>query len=332
MELNERILQFVQRTVRPHWLLGRTVAGLIGVLVLIFLSLVLIRIVIQPGDCPTVDLRTIANQPVKVTIACRASNSMTEFAIGVIDHLAAGLIVACVSVFMLWFVSPKQQIEEDIAALEAWNIREALHMPLSYTKNYWFRGRSGRFIRSTVMPSLHGAGARESQVRNLFMLLPNPADATTLADYAFYRNSLASERREWTVEMIQAEIFATILSAARLSNGNHFFKARVFLKSDFALFRLDMSDDRLVMTREDPSWPAIICSGRSKFYASYHEEFRNETENATELDLSKAAVPTHLTQVDVNPLITALGVQVQLTNKGCDAVIDAMNHPTLPYA
>jgi len=68
---------------------------------------------------------------------------MQSFGTSVIDNLAAGLIVASVSAFMLWLVSPKEQVEKDIAALEPWNIGEALNAPLAHTKNYWFRGRSG---------------------------------------------------------------------------------------------------------------------------------------------------------------------------------------------
>jgi hypothetical protein len=331
MGIGDRITLLARRTTRPYRVLGRTVVGLIGVLALLFLVLVLLRLTIMPTDCPYVAVTTATGELVHVRLACNSSSWTQSFGTSVIDNLAAGLIVASVSAFMLWFVSPKEQVEEDIAALEPWNIREALNAPLSYTKNYWFRGRSGRFIRSSVMPALFAAGARDSQLRRLFMLLPDPGENGTLERYAHYRNSLASEQRKWTVASIQSEIIATILTAARLTKKSHFFAAKVYLKTDFALFRLDMSDDRMVMTREDPKWPAIICSSRSKFYASYHEEFRIEAENGKELDLEKIQIEDEITPQHVNGLIAAVGIDIQLSDVGCQAVIDAMNKPKLPY-
>lgn len=332
MPVLENLSLWAKRTTQPHWLLGRTVIIFISVLILVFLLLVLIRVGIQPSDCPIVKVQTVSGASVDMNTACHNGNFIDDFCTNIIDNLAAGIIVSGISTFMLWFVSPKQQIEEDIAPLEAWNIREALHGPLSYTKNYWFRGRSGRFIRTTVMPSLHDAGSRESQLRTLSMLLPDPADTKVLDNYAQYRNSLSSEKKTWTIEIIQAEIFATIFTAAALSNTNHFFDVNVFMKSDFALFRLDMSDDRLIMTRENPAWPAIMCSSRSKFYASYHEEFRNEADNAARLDLSSLTIPQPLAEKDINSLIGSLNINVQLTDEGCKAVINAMKHPSIPYA
>jgi hypothetical protein len=329
--IGDRITLLARRTTRPYRVLGRTVVGLIGALAVLFLLLVLLRVAIMPTDCPDAAVTTATGQLVHVRLACKSDTWMQSFGASVIDNLAAGLIVVSVSTFMLWLVSPKEQVEEDIAALEPWNIREALNAPLAYTKNYWFRGRSGRFIRSSVMPALFQAGARDSQLRRLFMLLPDPGEIDTLSSYAHYRNSLASETRQWTVASIQSEIIATILTAARLSQKSRFFAAKVYLKSDFALFRLDMSDDRMVMTREDPKWPAIICSSRSKFYASYHEEFRNEAENGKELDLEKIRLEDDIDAQQVNDLVAAVGISIQLSEADCQSVIDAMNKPKLPY-
>jgi hypothetical protein len=324
--------QFARRTAQPYRFLGRTIVAFNVLVFLAFLGLMLLRLRLQQPNCPDVTVRSVDGVLAKVAGACKAGGWAVTFGTSIIDNLAAGLIVAAVTSLLLWFISPKAQVEEDVASLASWNIHEVLHAPLTDTKNYWFRGRSGRFMRSTVMPALFEAGRRESQLRQFFMLLPDPAETSTLAAYAHYRNSLASETRVWDVSKIQVEIIATILAAAYYSNSSHFFSTKVYLKSDFALFRLDMSDNQLVMTREDPKWPAIICSGRSKFYASYHEEFRNEAENAKELDVSKAQVPADPDRADINQLVAALGIPLSLSDADSDAVIDAMKRPKLPYA
>jgi hypothetical protein len=86
------------------------------------------------------------------------------------------------------------------------------------------------------------------------------------------------------------------------------------------------------MTREDPKWPAIICSSRSKFYASYQEEFRIEAENGTQLSPTSAALPDGFDESHVNPALSAMGMQLQLSLESAKAVINAIRHPVTPYA
>jgi hypothetical protein len=327
----EFLVRTAQRTFQPHQILWRYIALFDLALLIVFALLTLLRQWLIRPDCPVTIVQTAAAKVAMVRQACLSHGASVDFAVSIVDNLAAGLVVAAVSSILLWLISPKHQVEEDIAALAPWNIRASLHSSLEDTKRYWFRGRSGRFIRKTVMPELGEAGRLDGQQRVLHMLLPDPTDTQMLADYAHYRSSLDGKLGSWTEARIRNEILATIIDAARRSNGNHFLQIEVFLKSDFSLFRLDMSDDQLVLTREDPKWPAIICSGRSKFYASYIEEFRNETIKAKRVNLSAAIVPAVLGTQDVNTIVGALGFPLALTDPEADAIIDAITNPTLPY-
>jgi hypothetical protein len=332
--LLERLMTAARRTAQPYNVGTRTITAFVAVVVIAFLALVALRMFLAAEPCPEVPIVPEGSKaPVMVSVACQSGLSWgAQFATSVIDNLAAGLIVALVGALLLLLIRTEEHVEEDISSLAPWNIRAALLEPLLETKNYRFRGRSGRFVRATVMPALDEAGRRETQRRVLSMLLPDPADEANLGSYAHYRNSLAFENREWTVDGIRVEIVATILKAAYLANRNKFFEAHVYLKSDYAIFRMDMSDARLVMTREDPKWPGIICSGRSKFYASYEEEFRLEAEAAQELELRKANLPLGFDESHINPALAAVGVQLTLEPPACLLVVEAMKKPEAPYA
>ena len=331
MNFLDRTKRFALGTVQPYRVLGRALIAFNGLLILLFVGLVMFRLWLNHPQCDE-ELVTIGgNRVVMIRASCLSSGWFSSFWESIIDNLAAGLVVAMVSSLLLWLISPKAIFEEDISAVQPWNIHELLQTPLAETKSYWFRGRSGRFMRSAVMPALDAAGRRDSVLRTLHMLLPDPEDTAMLADYAHYRGSLQGAQGTWNSARIQNEILATIISAAKRANNNHFFDVSVHLKSDFALFRLDMSDDHLVMTREDPKWPGIVCSSRSKFYASYHEEFRNEASRAKAVDLSRAVVPTPLTPQDVDGILMAMSLSITLTDNDRTAIVEGVEKPERPY-
>lgn len=323
-------VRFVRRTTQPYHVQTRTIVGFNILLGMTFFGLLMARALLIAPSCPPMRVRALNNEIVTVQGVC-SEGWWSGFLANVIDNLAAGLIVAMVTSLLILLISPKHQIEEDLAPLAPWNIHEALMAPLAETKNYWFRGRSGRFMRQSVMPALYEAGKREAQRRQFNILLPDPADDDIPEAYAHYRNSLDAEKRTWDTERVRVEVVATVLMATYYSNRSQFFSADIFLKSDFALFRMDMSDDALIMTREDPRWPAIICSARSKFYASYQEEFRIEAENGTKLMPARAMLPDNFDESHVNPALAALGLQLQLSVDSAKAVIDAIRKPVTPY-
>lgn len=331
MNFLDRTKRFALGTVQPYRVLGRVLIAFNGLLVLVFLGLVAFRLWLDTPQCDEELVTVGTKQIAMVRASCLAGGWFSSFGESIVDNLAAGLVVAMVSSLLLWLISPKALFEEDISAVQPWNIHELLQTPLAETKSYWFRGRSGRFMRSAVMPALDAAGRRDSVLRTLHMLLPDPEDAAMLADYAHYRGSLQGAQGTWNGARIQNEILATIIVAARRANLNHFFDVAVYLKSDFALFRLDMSDDHLVMTREDPKWPGIVCSSRSKFYASYHEEFRNEARRAKPIDLSRATVPTPLEPEDVDGILAALSLSIALTDDDRTAIVKGVEKPERPY-
>lgn len=331
MNLLEQAKRFALSTVQPYRVLGRALVAFNILLLIVFLALVAFRLWLEHPQCREHHIKVGTELMRMVEASCLSERWFSSFGESIVDNLAAGLVVAMASSLLLWLISPKAHFEEDIAAIQPWNIHELLQTPLADTKNYWFRGRSGRFMRSAVMPALDAAGRRESVLRTLHMLLPDPTDKMMLADYAHYRQSLQGAKGTWNASRIQNEILATIIAAARRVNANHFFDVKIHLKSDFALFRLDMSDDRLVMTREDPKWPGIVCSSRSKFYSSYHEEFRNEASRAKSLDLSLAGVPTLLQPADVDGLLTALSLSITLTDEDRAAIVEAVEKPERPY-
>jgi len=236
----EKVVLLARRTAQPYSIQVRTIISFLVVSALLLGILLLVRAGIST-NAPTTYTGTIKGTRVQVYSAPTSwSESCGD---NLIYNLAATLVAAACGGLLLLLLSPKASVEEDLGVVKPWQIREVLIAPLGDTKNYWFRGRSGRFLRGSVMPALNQAGSQDAQRRTLKMILPDPADDATLQSYADYRSSLAYDKKTWTLDLIRIEIIATILSAARYCSSNVFFQADIYLKSDFSLFRMDMSDE-----------------------------------------------------------------------------------------
>jgi hypothetical protein len=256
------------------------------------------------------------------------------FWVSLIDKLVAGVVLAIIALVWYRLTAPRSGFAEDLEVVEAWNNNPKLSAPLSSTKAYWFRGRSGRWFRNVAIPALSNAASRDQVTRTITMILPDPNDGTVLKAYADHRNSLAgSTGGRWTPERIRLEILATIIAAGQTAAHNRLFTARVFLISDFSVFRYDLSDAGLMMTREDPRLPGWFSREGTRFYASVKEDLRIATERGREVILSQAAWPQELIPAsDLPPLVAQLGFNIPLTDEEGQALHEAIKNKDDPYA
>jgi hypothetical protein len=309
VNLFHQLMLYFRRAAKPHQLLARTVTVYVFFLFILFAALALARYYLSKNG-----------------------NPLDGFPVSVIDNLSAGIITAGVAAVLLFLVSPRISLDENLAVLDAWNINPALNKPLATTRLYYFRGRSGRWVRTQVLPTLVAAATRESVQRVVHMILPNPADTDVLRTYADYRNSLPHNPGDvWTPERIRNEILATILEAGRLASGSMFFEAHVTLLNDFSLFRADLTDEALVLTREDPRMPGWFSTSSSKFYASYLEDLRMAERRGLPIQFSAYAYPAEFKAADVESALRAMGIAVALHEAERTEVLNAMSGTKSSY-
>ena len=153
----------------------------------------------------------------------------------VVDNLIATCIVAMIGSLSLSVLADPKTGLEDISALPAHQIHASLMEPLPTTTNYWYKGRSARFFRKTVLPTLVEAGARNSSRRHVYLLLPDPNNYAVLQQYATYRNSLHFEKGQWTARRVQVEVIATILATAEQVSKKSVFRGYHFRRAGFCI-------------------------------------------------------------------------------------------------
>jgi len=330
------LMKAARRTAQPYAFTLRAAVGYIIVAALLLLCLSLIRLTFlaPPTDAgPQVPSSVVASPAPQRSVLVVAEESLPDYARAIVDHLSAALLISIIAALLVIFITTKNQDDRHLKAIEPWNIHPALMDALAQTRTYWFRGRSGRFLRDTVLPELNDSARKEATQRDVRLSLPDPRDGKTMNRYADYRNSMAmSATDSWTADRIRNEVLATILCAAEIRANNQFMEIEISLSSSFALYRTDMSDRKLIMTREEPKWPALMCSAGSVFYDSFLEEMRIAHKLGTPLQLSALEFGRHVEIDQIPTILESIGLKgLSLTPQECAAIRSAMEKKSSPY-
>lgn len=268
-----------------------------------------------------------------LTLARAILFTLDHYWSGLLDQMSAGVLLAFIALLWYRLLSPQESFKEDLQVVDAWNIGPKLDEPLTGTKAYWFRGRSARWFRAKALPRLAEAAQRDQIARQVHLILPDPENQGVLEVYASHRNSLPDAGHDrWTSDRIRNEILATILVAGQTANRNRLLKVQVFVLSEFSLFRYDLSDTGVVLTREDKRWPGWFSPEGTKFYASVQEDLRIASERGRSINLGNAVWPTGALSITAIPtLVSQLGFAVALNPIDVRSVLKAANSKANPY-
>lgn len=266
-----------------------------------------------------------------LTFVRALTSDMSGYWTGLLDKLSAAVVLAFIALLWYRLLAPRRSFSEELEIVDAWNIGPKLAEPLLDTKFYWFRGRSARWFRTQAVPALLNSASKDQTTRRVHLLLPDPDDAGVLQTYADHRNSLAGgDDGHWTAARIRHEILATILVVAHAAIRNRLFKAEVTVLPEFSIFRYDLSDAGLMMTREDKRLPGWLSPAGTRFYASVQEDLRLAAERGRQVQLN-LTWPSSITQTDIPTLVGALGFVSTLTDDEAEAVLEAFGSTDSPY-
>lgn len=175
----------------------------------------------------------------------------------------------------IYFFTPKIMSESAIEIAEARQLGELFDEAFPTTKRWWYTGGCGRYFRTKTLPEMVKRTRTDSHHREIKVIILDPQDKDLCQAHANYRSSTASAKLEqevWTINKVQNELYATIVTTLILKMQNHLLSVDLSLASRFSTFRLDLSDKYVIVTKEDRKAPAIKCSSKSYYYESYKAE------------------------------------------------------------
>lgn len=201
----------------------------------------------------------------------------------IIGMLCAILGVTTLFIYEIWY-SQKQtsksaeSINATLAELvdgkSPYNVRSThigaeLNEMIEGAERWMFKGGSGRWQRSTVLPTL-------SLVKNVeipyLMLILDPRSKKFCEEYANYRNRHRADSSTSTWMTVRNEVLACIVASAWYLKQSRIVP-EVHLAQTYSPLRQDFSDTKAAITISDPNESGLFIPKTSWYYQSLVDEF-----------------------------------------------------------
>lgn len=223
--------------------------------------------------------------------------------------------------------------------LQPLEISATLEKAMRDTSLWMYKGGTGTYLKAVTLP-LNAQHANRSRIaRDLSLVILDPTNGTLCSEYARYRRALAAGSNKsgsWKIERVREELYATILTVVGLREDAPLLRIRLFLSDSFSSFRYDLSSSSVVITNEDPRWPAIIASNSHHFYSVYKDELMVSASQARELDMTKLSAGVGLESITEEWAVLCLkelGLLIPELSKADLVKIAALvKDPRNPYA
>jgi hypothetical protein len=254
-----------------------------------------------------------------------------------LDELAATLLVALLAAG--WYFWRMSHVNESrVESVPASDINSLLRANASKSKGWLYKGGCGRYTRATTISILASEAAKTKHSRSIVVFVLDPQEQSACETYAAYRRAAESDP-SWTVARVQQEVIATAIVALQHAAHKSQLMVKVYVINHFSAFRLDISDDCAVLTKEDKRLPAIRVDRGTPFYESFRDELENVlVRQSREIVLNEAAAATlrgvaDLTVADLRSLAAELQLcrEESLDRISWADVVKGVKQPVDPY-
>ncbi len=252
------------------------------------------------------------------------------------DSLTVSIIVTVsVALFIRW-LTPESLRKTQIEVVAPREIRSLLIGAAEKSKTWTYRGACGRYTRVTTLTRMAEAAKREKSRREVRISVLDPGNDKLCVAYASYRNTFADDSRNelWSSGSVRQEVVATILSA--LCSEFRMLDINVYLLSFISVFRVDISDEFVVVTKEDPKADALRAERGTFYYSSFFDETKLYQSQSTKVELDPGINSFARNSIDgerVKSLLEQLGIlsEAQLLTINFDKVASLIKDSKDPY-
>jgi hypothetical protein len=162
------------------------------------------------------------------------------------------------------------------------------------TDRWIFKGGTGTYTRAVTLPQCVESARRERRPLQVRLEIIDPTDEALCERYTRYRTSLSSEPdgtgEVWTTDRTRKESFASVLAAFWYQQNFQLLDISVGLSSTMSTFRFDLSASRIIITQDDPQFPAVMISSTSPLYDGYETELRSSLSQTRLVPLKDAQI------------------------------------------
>jgi len=236
-----------------------------------------------------------------------------------------------IGIFLL-NAAPKYLQQNQLPIIQPKNIPAEFKAALQNTQSWVFKGSTGSWVRSEVLPNFKARSSAEHKAYTATLHLLDPRNKEACKAYADFRLSLGDKKRN-TLESVQAGILATILNC--ITDQHTFFEIKVYLAQNFSTLRIDVSDECVLITKDQDAAPSLKCPKTSAYYQFYETDLIVQATQNQEINIKsiKYLIQDSSTWKDVAAIFNGLGLSIfELTDqRNWEAVLTEANARQNPY-
>lgn len=246
--------------------------------------------------------------------------------------LGAALAALAISAVIFWLYGTESHEIEEAIVVEPKQISRELKDAAESTSEWNYRGHTGRYFRSTILPVLERRAESHGRYINISAQLLDPDDLGRLQYFVEYRASVNPEKAAyWTVDRARAEILATVISVATAPQRSKRISCQIFLGGFVSPFTVDMATSVAVVTRESSSMGALKYPAGSTFFDSMVEDLHIGRSQAKELDTTRVCNVESASADDVRAVLNHLAISAEMDGDMMNMILSSLHHPVNPY-
>lgn len=236
--------------------------------------------------------------------------NILNFIESVLDNIIAGIITTIAIGAFLFHIRPKPELDAKFISSKKFNSYFSSLLDAD-PDEWYFRGGFGRYLRSEVLPKLNQIASGGTTVKVYAQLL-NPANDKLCELHMDLRNSTSQTktRELWTVNMVKANLYATIVVASIYESKNAYLDISVHLIDFFSSDRIDISSKSGIITKDDRKMPGLIFQKESPHYDAYKTDLnitkRQAVDQVKPLQKSQNYELGYLTEDNVKEILGEL--------------------------
>jgi hypothetical protein len=256
----------------------------------------------------------------------------------ILEELFVAATTGIVVTSVILLLTPAKELPHITPMKPGKELERQLANDLNGTNEYWYRGHTGKYMRSMILPKLAIEAKNGKQVirASIFVLDPTNGPACTRLAQTDSRNDPSIKDTDLQVKNIRKQLFATILVAYALRKQYEpWLDVKIGLHQEFSLFRMDMTTNSVFITRSGKDELALRYGKESDFYRTFSADARLSFEGSKHLQLNVPAVtPANLNPDTAKTLITALGFTLSAMglDKDLPDIVKIAKESKNPYA
>lgn len=241
--------------------------------------------------------------------------------------LIASTIAASAAVL---FFTPKTVKSSDINVVDPHDLHNALDALVNDTETHEYLGHTARWNRAKTLERLLEKAKRTRSTKTITWIILDPNDNKACEYYSQFGHANRGKGATIiTKKDVKIELLTTILICLKYRK-EPFIDINLYLNNKISLFRLDITESGILLTKPYSDEPAIMFPNGTFFYRSYKEEFHIAKKQSKVVNLD-------IEQLEFNPnncrsMLKELGINHNdLTDVTIESIIKQVNKPVKPY-